>query len=187
MPCSLTPVRLLVPGHCGTGVLSPFDTTWTTPTTSAFRGSFTRPPTSLSTLRRRPCGIPTQDSLPAGGQPLPGRIWTCRVPSVRFQLCRRLSTSLPPSPGLPWRTVPDTSSLAPKRHPAPAGVEQDRPPAGARSRVADQALRRHPVSSVTRKGLPDLIHAAEERLGRERPFVKEYGGEPVEGVTAEAG
>ncbi|MES1243026.1 MAG: GTPase HflX [Acidobacteriota bacterium] len=44
-----------------------------------------------------------------------------------------------------------------------------------------------PVSAVTRKGLPDLIHAAEERLGRERPFVKEYGPGPAEGVTAEAG
>jgi GTP-binding protein HflX len=44
-----------------------------------------------------------------------------------------------------------------------------------------------PVSAATRKGLPDLIHAAEERLGRERPFVKEYGSEPAEGVTAEAG
>jgi hypothetical protein len=108
MPCSLTPVGLLVPGHCGTGVLSPLDVTRTTPTTCAFRGSITRLPASLSTLRRRPCGIPTQDSLPAGGQPLPGRIWTCRVPSERFQLCRRLSTSLPPSPGLPWRTTPGT-------------------------------------------------------------------------------
>ncbi len=31
------------------------------------------------------------------------------------------------------------------------------------------------VSAKTRKGLRDLIHAAEERLGREKPFVKEYG------------
>jgi GTP-binding protein HflX len=31
------------------------------------------------------------------------------------------------------------------------------------------------VSAKTRKGLKDLIHAAEERLGREKPFVKEYG------------
>ncbi|MEA2559533.1 MAG: hypothetical protein QOH06_1037 [Acidobacteriota bacterium] len=57
MPCSLTPVGLLAPGHCGAGVLSPLSETWTTPTTRAFRGSFTRPPTSLSTLRRRPRGI----------------------------------------------------------------------------------------------------------------------------------
>jgi GTP-binding protein HflX len=43
------------------------------------------------------------------------------------------------------------------------------------------------VSSVTRKGLPELLHIAEERLGRERPFVKEYGEKTGEGVTAEAG
>ncbi len=53
---------------------------------------------------------PTQDSLPAGGQPLPGRAFTCRVPSEKFPLCRRLSTSLPPLPGLPWRTSSSTCS-----------------------------------------------------------------------------
>jgi hypothetical protein len=47
---------------------------------------------------------PTQDSLPAGGQPLPGRILTCRVPFERFPLCQLLPTSLPPFPGLAWRT-----------------------------------------------------------------------------------
>jgi hypothetical protein len=39
---------------------------------------------------------------------------------------------------------------------------------------------------VTRKGLKDLIHAAEERLGREKPFVKEYGPQSEEAAT-EAG
>jgi hypothetical protein len=39
------------------GVLPPLETTRTTPTTRAFRGSFTRPSASLSTLRRRPYGI----------------------------------------------------------------------------------------------------------------------------------
>jgi 50S ribosomal subunit-associated GTPase HflX len=43
------------------------------------------------------------------------------------------------------------------------------------------------VSAVTRKGLPELLRVAEERLGRERPFVKEYGEKAGEGVTAEAG
>ncbi|MEA2560938.1 MAG: GTPase [Acidobacteriota bacterium] len=43
-----------------------------------------------------------------------------------------------------------------------------------------------PVSSKTRKGLRDLIHAAEERLGREKPFVKEYGPQSEEAAT-EAG
>jgi GTPase len=43
------------------------------------------------------------------------------------------------------------------------------------------------VSSVTRQGLPELLRVAEERLGRERPFVKEYGEKAGEGVTAEVG
>ncbi|HEX5720305.1 MAG TPA: GTPase HflX [Thermoanaerobaculia bacterium] len=43
-----------------------------------------------------------------------------------------------------------------------------------------------PVSAVTRKGLKDLIHAAEERLGREKPFVKEYGEKNPPEETPEA-
>jgi hypothetical protein len=78
------PGRALAPGHCGARVLSPTDTTGTTSTNSAFRGSITRPRPSLSTLRSRPCGTPTQDSLPAGGQPLPGGIRTRWVPSGKF-------------------------------------------------------------------------------------------------------
>jgi GTP-binding protein HflX len=39
------------------------------------------------------------------------------------------------------------------------------------------------VSAATRKGLPDLIHAAEERLGRVKPFVKEYGNTTKEAVA----
>ncbi|HSK77815.1 MAG TPA: hypothetical protein VLQ45_15290, partial [Thermoanaerobaculia bacterium] len=31
------------------------------------------------------------------------------------------------------------------------------------------------VSAVKRTGLTDLVHAAEERLGREKPLMKEYG------------
>jgi GTP-binding protein HflX len=34
-----------------------------------------------------------------------------------------------------------------------------------------------PVSAVKRRGLGDLIHAAEERLGRGKPLVKRYGEE----------
>jgi hypothetical protein len=56
---------------------------------------------------------PTQDSLPAGGQPLPGRTLTCRVPSERFPLCRLLPTSLPPFPGLAWRTEPGILAVGP--------------------------------------------------------------------------
>ena len=43
-----------------------------------------------------------------------------------------------------------------------------------------------PVSAVTRKGLKELIHAAEDRLGREKPFVKEYGEKVPEEETPEA-
>src|SRR6478672_4981025 len=57
MPYSLTPVELLVSGHFDTGVLPPFESTRTTSTTRTFRGSIARPPTSLSTLRRRPYEI----------------------------------------------------------------------------------------------------------------------------------
>ena len=42
-----------------------------------------------------------------------------------------------------------------------------------------------PVSAVTRQGLKELIHAAEDRLGREKPFVKEYG-EKSDEAAAEA-
>ncbi len=41
-----------------------------------------------------------------------------------------------------------------------------------------------PVSAVKRTGFPELIHAAEERLGREKPLMKTYG-EKIE--TSEAG
>jgi GTP-binding protein HflX len=35
-----------------------------------------------------------------------------------------------------------------------------------------------PVSAAKRTGFPELIHAAEERLGREKPLLKTYGTEP---------
>jgi GTP-binding protein HflX len=37
-----------------------------------------------------------------------------------------------------------------------------------------------PVSAARRQGIPDLIHAAEERLGRDKPFVEEHGAKPGE-------
>lgn len=54
--------------------------------TNDFRGSITRPTDSLSTLRNGSYLHATQDSLPAGGQPLPGRIPTYRVSNSRFQI-----------------------------------------------------------------------------------------------------
>jgi GTP-binding protein HflX len=44
-----------------------------------------------------------------------------------------------------------------------------------------------PVSAAQRTGFPELIHAAEERLGREKPLMKTYGQEAPEAAeTAEA-
>ena len=129
MPCSLTPVGLLAPGRYGAGVLSPL-----------YRYQNDPNDTYLSRLHRTAFGLavyasqaplrdkPTQDSLPAGGQPLPGRIHTCRVPYERFPLCWLLPTSLPPFPGFAWRTsgrpgrlpgrAPHRSGLADFPHPA---------------------------------------------------------------------
>ena len=60
------------PGHSALAILPSAPGTASAPTTSQFRGSITRPATSLSTLRSDGCPITTQDSLPAGGHPWPG-------------------------------------------------------------------------------------------------------------------
>jgi len=53
-------------------VLPSADDTASAPTISQFRGSITRPASSLSTLRSGGYPSATQDSLPGGGQPYPG-------------------------------------------------------------------------------------------------------------------
>ena len=58
--------------------------TTSAPARLTFRGSITRPARSLSTLRRSRLPVPTQDSLPAGGQPLPGGIGYPLGPSRSF-------------------------------------------------------------------------------------------------------
>jgi hypothetical protein len=72
---------------------------------NTFRGSVTQPAHSLSTLRSggRPCA--TQDSLPAGGQPLPGGSEYPPGCIARFQVIRS-SILLAPRPGFAWRTLP---------------------------------------------------------------------------------
>ena len=55
---------------------------WTTS-----RGSITRPARPLCTLRSRGHPRTTQHSVPAGGQPLPGRVSTCQICTGRFQTC----------------------------------------------------------------------------------------------------
>ncbi len=58
-----------------------------------FRGTITRPLTSLSTLRRMGCPTTTQDSLLAAGPALPGGIRTRRVSTKGFRV--RVSSSFP--------------------------------------------------------------------------------------------
>ena len=80
-PRSIEPRRLLTTSFC-------------------FRGSITWPQHSLSTLRSSRHRDTTQDSLPAGGQPLPrGPLPAHRVPRE----VSASSTSLPPHPGFAWR------------------------------------------------------------------------------------
>ena len=75
MPCSLTPVGLLAPSRYSAGVLSPLCHYQDNPDDMClswlYRTAFGLAVyASQAPLRDRP----TQDSLPAGGQPLPGRI-----------------------------------------------------------------------------------------------------------------
>src|SRR5829696_3423211 len=137
-----------MPGPYGEGVLSPLGTTRTTPTTRAFRGSIARPSASLSTLRRRPYGIGPRKTRFRLVASLCRAGFTCRVPYERFPLCRLTSTSLPPFPGLTWRTVPGTSW--PARRLDPRRARRQRPTtsrttlhqAVSLQQVADRARRR---------------------------------------------
>ena len=112
LPRSLTPAKLLAPGRYSAGVLSPVDTTPTTSATCAFRGSLTQPSHLLSTLRSRRYRTTTQDSLPAGGQPLPGGIRTRRVPFRRFQVSVDCMST---SSFLLLQALPGARCLAPHR------------------------------------------------------------------------
>lgn len=94
MPCSMTPPS----GPCQ-AVAAPTMLPSAQSTTSAsgyisFRGSITRPGDSLCTLRSqgRPCT--TQHSVPAGCQPLPGRLPACQVPLRDFRYIIRYITFL---------------------------------------------------------------------------------------------
>ena len=60
------------PGHSALAMLPSASDTASAPTKSEFRGSITRPTSSLSTLRSGGYPNATQDSLPGGGQPYPG-------------------------------------------------------------------------------------------------------------------
>jgi hypothetical protein len=79
----------------------PYIHTTSAPTTHLFRGSITQPAHSLSTLHNMGYPNATQDSLPAGGQPLPSGIGYPPGPTTRFQ--QSLITASPLSK-LSWRT-----------------------------------------------------------------------------------
>jgi hypothetical protein len=96
MPASLLANTTITCRYC-----LPYIHTTSAPTTHLFRGSITQPAHSLSTLRSMGYPNATQDSLPAGGQPLPGGIYYPLGPSTRFQQC--LHTASPLSK-LSWRT-----------------------------------------------------------------------------------
>ena len=80
MPCSTTPPSGLCQAVAAPTMLPSAQRTTSASENISFRGSITRPGDSLCTLRSqgRPCT--TQHSVPAGCQPLPGRLPACRVP-----------------------------------------------------------------------------------------------------------
>ena len=72
MPCShQTPEGPERQAFSALAMLPSANDTASAPTNSKFRGSITRPASSLSTLRRDGYPTTTQDSLPGGGQPYP--------------------------------------------------------------------------------------------------------------------
>jgi len=72
------------------------------PQSSSYRGSITQLARSLCTLRSTGHPDTTQHSVPAGGQPLPGRIGYLPGRYERFLLAS--TSTLPPLPGFAWRT-----------------------------------------------------------------------------------
>jgi hypothetical protein len=80
----LDPADGLAPGVAAQTLLPSTLKTVSASGSYSFRGSITRPSDPLCTLRGqgRPCT--TQHSVPAGCQPLPGRLNSCRVPSEAF-------------------------------------------------------------------------------------------------------
>jgi hypothetical protein len=113
-----------------------------------FRGSISRHAHSLSTLRRTRSPAPTQDSLPAGGQPVPGRALTCWAHFGRFQVSLHC---LPPSPGLTWRT---TNSVS-----VPERIRTPRARTGAGLNGASNARATSPTRSSVRSGGATRVNA----------------------------
>ncbi len=104
MPCShQTPVGSERQANSAPSMLPSAGGTASAPTTNEFRGSITRPASSLSTLRSGGCPNATQDSLPGGGQPYPGGTRPAG-PVQKVSETTHLTSSLPPPPSLARRT-----------------------------------------------------------------------------------
>jgi hypothetical protein len=73
MPRSQTPADRLPQASSGSAMLPSANLTTSAPPKCHFRGSITRPASTLCTLRSRGRPRTTQHSVPAGGQPLPGQ------------------------------------------------------------------------------------------------------------------
>jgi hypothetical protein len=73
-PCSSDPGRIAAPDHCEACNVAPRKTTGEAPTFTLFRGSIARHSNSLFTLHRDGYPATMQNSLPAAGQALPGRL-----------------------------------------------------------------------------------------------------------------
>src|ERR1019366_10247679 len=80
----LDPAERLTPGVAACTLLPSTLKTVSSSGSYSFRGSITRPSDSLCTLRSQGRPWTTQHSVPAGCQPLPGRLKSCRVPSEVF-------------------------------------------------------------------------------------------------------
>jgi hypothetical protein len=94
----------------------------------SFRGCLTRPSRSLCTLRSAGRPVATQHSVPAGGQPLPGRFCSYGAPSKGFSLSGAYMTSpfprlclahLPRKLARPSRLAPGPSRSPSGRRPPP--------------------------------------------------------------------
>lgn len=109
MPCSSTPAGWTMPGLYGMSMQPSAVLKASAPAMRSFRGSITRPTHALSTLRSVGCPRTTQDSLPAGGQPLPGGI---DYPTGFLRtISRRLPLpSLPSAQASPGAPRPDPDS-----------------------------------------------------------------------------
>jgi hypothetical protein len=70
--------------RCGVSLAASTLKTVSASGTYSFRGSIARPSDFLCTLRSQGRPWTTQHSVPAGCQPLPGRLKSCRVPSEVF-------------------------------------------------------------------------------------------------------